>query len=79
VFKWRRAFLRGEVVERCGLLPVTVSAPIEPVRETPTDLRSEQALACGAIHIEFPGRALISAEGGTDPALLRDVVESLAP
>ena len=78
VFKWRRAFERGELVERCALLPVTVSAPVEPVKELPTDARAEQAPAGGAIHIEFPGRALISAESGADPALLRVVVESLA-
>lgn len=78
VFKWRRAFERGELVERCALLPVTVSAPIEPVKAVPTESRSEQAPAGGAIHIEFPGRALISAESGADPVLLRAVVESLA-
>jgi transposase len=78
VFKWRRAFERGELVERCALLPVTVATPMEPVKEVPTDLGSEQAPAGGTIHIEFPGRALISAESGADPALLRAVVESLA-
>ena len=78
VFKWRRAFERGELVERCALLPVTVAAPLESVKEVPTELRSGQTPAGGAIHIEFPGRALISAESGADPALLRAVMESLA-
>lgn len=49
VFKWRRAFERGELVERCALLPVRVAASIEPVKEVPTDSRSEQALAGGAV------------------------------
>jgi hypothetical protein len=31
----------------------------------------------GAIHIELPGRAMISVEHGADCALLRTVLESL--
>jgi hypothetical protein len=37
----------------------------------------EQATAGGAIHIEIPGRAMISVESGADPALLRSILESL--
>jgi hypothetical protein len=38
----------------------------------------EQQLATlGSIHIEFPGRAMISVESGADPALLRSILESL--
>src|ERR1700677_3961352 len=67
VFKWRRAFERGELSEpgaaSTGLLPVTVSAACETamrafgVHERPTPLAS--------IHIEFPDRALISVVGST--------------
>lgn len=31
----------------------------------------------GSIHIELPGRAMISVESGADPALLREILESL--
>ena len=37
----------------------------------------EQSTQAGAIHIEFPGRAMISVECGADPALLRSILESL--
>jgi hypothetical protein len=33
--------------------------------------------ASSAIHIEFPGRVLITAEYGADPELLRAALESL--
>ena len=75
VFKWRRAFERGELVEpgaaaSTALLPVTLSAPCEPaVRES--------AVSTGAIHIELPGRALISVEGRADAIVLRTVLKSL--
>jgi transposase len=79
VFKWRRAFERGEMVDPTAactaLLPVTVAAsskaetrePAEPQQPTPT----------GSIHIEFPGLATISVESGADPVLLRSILESL--
>jgi transposase len=79
VFKWRRAFERGELSEpgvaSTSLLPVTVSAGCEiatrasGVYERPTPPAS--------IHVEFPGRALISVESGADPVLLRSILESL--
>jgi hypothetical protein len=31
----------------------------------------------GAIHVEFPGRAVISVESGADSVLLRSILESL--
>ena len=37
----------------------------------------QQPATSGSIHIEFPGRALISVESGADPALLRSILESL--
>ena len=79
VFAWRRAFKRGELAEPSGgssaLLPVTVSAPsVAAVRE-PT--KPEHSATSGFIHIEFPGRVLISVESGADAALLRSILESL--
>ena len=74
VFKWRRAFDRGELVESCSaLIPVTVSA--SEASDEPEE--AAQASSGGAIHIELPGRAMISVESGADPVLLRSVLESL--
>jgi hypothetical protein len=57
------------------LLPVTVSAPHEAEIHEPA--AEQQQATAGTIHIEFPGRALISVERGADPALLRSILESL--
>lgn len=75
VFKWRRAFERGELVERCALLPVTLSAPAEEISQ---QVPEEQSASGGAIHIELPGRAMISVERGADMNLVRYVLESLS-
>ena len=77
LFKWRRAFERGELVDSAGsstaLLPITISAPSERV-ESGTEQRPAMF---GSIHIESLGRAMISVESGADPALLRTILESL--
>jgi hypothetical protein len=39
--------------------------------------QQEEPSSSGSIHIEFPGRALISVESGADAALLRSILESL--
>lgn len=75
VFKWRRAFERGELVEpdaaaSTALLPVRLSAPSEPAAQEP-------AVSASAIHIELPGRAFISVEGRADVIVLRTILESL--
>lgn len=78
VFGWRRAFERGELVESCALLPVTVSSSSETssvVSEQAAEGRSSRG---GSIHIEFPGRAVISVESGADHKLLRSILESLS-
>jgi len=81
VFTWRRAFKRGEFME-CGsdstsLLPVVMAAsPPAPETEQPGSAAATSA-GSGAIHIEFPGRVLITAECGADPELVRAVLESL--
>jgi len=79
VFKWRRAFERGELVDSTAactaLLPVTAAASSEVQTREPAE--QQQPPATGSIHIEFPGRATISAESGADPVLLRTILESL--
>jgi transposase len=54
-----------------------VSAPGE-LAVTMGDVDSkERSGPSGSIHIEFPGRAMISVERGADPSLLRSILESL--
>ena len=75
LFKWRRLFAKGQLSEArsTALLPVTISA--DPgVPDASADVQTSSA---GAIHIELPGRAMISVESGADPRLLRCVLESL--
>lgn len=73
LFKWRRAFERGELSEPCSaLVPVTIASP-EESREP----EEAATAAAGSIHIELPGRAVISVESGADPVLLRSILESL--
>ena len=81
VFKWRRLFNRGELGDAgatsTALLPVTISADAE-IRREPADAAVDGLKSSGgAIHIELPGRAMISVESGADAALLRCVLESL--
>ena len=79
VFKWRRAFERGELAEpvssTTALLPVTVSAACETTMQKPA--AQEQRSRSGSIHIELASRALISVESGADAALLRSILETL--
>lgn len=79
VFAWRRAFRSGELAEptspTTALLPVAVSVSSEAeIRET---VAQQHPATSGSIHIEFPGRAMISVERGADPSLLRTILESL--
>ena len=74
VFKWRRAFDRGELREpSVALVPVTVESPGDEGRE----IEGAASPATGAIHIELPGRATISVESGADSSLVRSILESL--
>jgi transposase len=81
VFKWRRELKRGELAGHDAatkaLLPVTLSARCETTNETRELDAKERLTASGAIHIEFPGWAMISVESGADPVLLKSVLESL--
>ena len=66
VFKWRRALKRGELSEPAAaptaLLPVVVAAPCDAVNATGEADAKERSAPGGSIHIEFPGRAMISVE-----------------
>lgn len=77
VFKWRRLFAKGQLSDvgsgSTALLPVTITAGSEEP-ETTAEVHTSSV---GAIHIELPGRAMISIESGADPRLLRCVLESL--
>ncbi len=81
VFKWRRALKRGELSEptaaSTSLLPVVVAAPSKAVGAADEADAKEQSAPDGSIHIEFPGRAMISVERGADPSLLRSILWSL--
>ena len=80
VFEWRRAYRAGRLnddgsEQSSALLPVIVSHRDEVEKRTTQE--EQQASACGAIHVELPGRALISVEGRADAVLLRAILESL--
>jgi transposase len=81
VFKWRRLLKRGELNEPAtaptSLLPVMLSSSSEPADARGHVDPKGQPAPGGSIHIEFPGRAMISVESGADPVLLRSILESL--
>jgi transposase-like protein len=81
VFQWRRAYRAGELVEAreqaSPLLLVIVSAAgSSDLVERRQIVSQEASVPSGAIHIEFPGRA-ISVEHGADRAALQTILESL--
>lgn len=85
VFQWRRAFERGELAEGSeALLPVTLAAAsvttgvIRVDNKVAEESTATQASDGGAIHIEIPDRAVISIEHGSDPKLVRTVLEILS-
>ncbi len=85
VFLWRRAYRNGEL--RSGdsssaLLPVLIGSDVASAPEIASEAETATVEAgpvqpSGAIHIELPGRAMISVERGADRALLRTILESL--
>lgn len=76
VFKWRRAYERGELSESCSaLLAVTVSAVSQSLSEP--SVEQQAPVTAGSVHIEFPGIAMISIESGADCSVVRQVIESL--
>ncbi len=79
VFKWRRAFERGELTDdHAALLPVIVSTSVEPENKVAKLPAHEQVHGGGSIHIELPGRALIHVERGADADLVRCVLQSVS-
>jgi len=78
LFKWRRAWERGELTDsHAALLPVVLSSPIQPKIEVGEPAVDEQLRPGGSIHIELPGRALIHVERGADPKMVRCILESV--
>jgi transposase len=81
VFQWRYEYRNGTgwAAEhpRTKFLPVTVVA--EPTGVVVPEVASTAAPAppSASIHIELPGRALVSVEAGVDPELVRTVLGSL--
>jgi transposase len=81
LFHWRKLYQAGLLgsssseaeVGGVRLLPVTVANQPEQRAQEATHAESP----AGAIHIEFPGRALVSVEGRADTAVVRAVLESL--
>jgi transposase-like protein len=81
VFQWRQAYWQGALGDSAtgaaALLPVVVS---ESGRQTQEPCgESAPAASSGAIHIDLPGRAMITAENGANVVLLRVVLDSLLP
>jgi transposase len=76
VFQWRRLCRSGALgaspAGELKLLPVSISD--ESALAKPLESHSARV---GAIHVELPGRGLISLEGDLDPAVVRAVLESL--
>jgi transposase len=89
VFDWRRAYLKGKLEPKgqkfAALLPVVVSSAeasavtVDASVAENSSIKPISAVPGGSIHIELPGRAMITAESGVDAALLRAVLESLRP
>jgi transposase len=79
VFKWRRAFERGELEDgHLSLLPVTLSTSVMSENKVPELALHEQLPGAGSIHIELPGRALIRVKRGADPEMVRCVLQSVS-
>ena len=84
VFQWRQSYRQGGLVlpdpGAPSLLPVVVQQKqLDGLVEQSTVVEqvADSKQACGAIHIEIPGRALISVEHSADMALLRVILESI--
>jgi transposase len=79
VFQWRYEHRKGvgwaSGESRTELLPVTLTG--EPDSVLALREASPVLTPSGSIHIELPGRALVSVERGVDPALVRVVLGSL--
>jgi len=82
VFQWRRAYRQEELADSAerasALLPVVISSfDSEAAVDTQRASSERRPASSGAIHVEFPGRALVSIESGVDPVLASAVLERL--
>lgn len=83
IFQWRRAYRSGSLEaggERStALLPVLVPDQQDSVATAGEGAEggSVPQASGGMVHIEFPGRALVSVESGASPAVVRAIIESL--
>jgi transposase len=81
VFAWRRSYKQGLLEERGGgvkLLPVCVASEIS--REVEDRLLSAAEVhpsSAGSIHMELPGKALLTVEGRANAESLRLILEYL--
>ena len=75
VFQWRYEHRKGvgwaASQSRVELLPVNLTSEPDSVMAPEV---APLATPSGSIHIELPGRALVSVESGVDPALVRAVL-----
>jgi transposase len=82
LFHWRKLYQAGllgaapreATRNELQLLSVAVS---DTSVDEPSATPASSADRTGAIHIEFPGRALVSIEGQADPGTIRAVLETL--
>src|SRR5580698_3968310 len=78
VFQWRHEYRKGAQwsgkLATAKLLPVTITA--EPRNGTQPEV-VPVTTPPSSIHIELPGRVLVSVESGVDPDLVRTVLGSL--
>ena len=83
VFQWRHEYCKGAFwvgkKATTELLPVTLSAEVSNpvVSEAESQVQSSSQVQPASIHIELPGRALVSIEGHADRALVQAVLKSL--
>lgn len=78
MLQWRRAYREGhmEEVRSCGLVPIVIADAGEHEAMPAVSSRAQETTG-GAIHIEIPGRAMISIEHSTDSLLIRTPLETL--
>jgi transposase len=78
VFAWRRAYKQGLLEDRGGggvkLLPVRISSE---AADEALSIAEASPHPSGAIHMEFPGKALLSVEGTPSTESLRIILETL--
>jgi transposase len=81
VFAWRRSYKQGLLEERGGsvkLLPVSVAREISSeVKDGVLSAAEVSARPAGSIHMELPGKALLTVEGRASAESLRLILEHL--